>query len=44
MNSSRLQVKNITKFYADCVANQDINLTIQPGEIHALLGENGAAS
>ncbi len=42
MNSNRLQVKNITKFYAGSAANQDINLTIQPGEIHALLGENGA--
>ncbi len=38
----RLQIKNISKSYPDCVANNRINLTIQPGEIHALLGENGA--
>jgi simple sugar transport system ATP-binding protein len=39
---SRLQVKNISKSYPGCVANNQVNLTIQPGEIHALLGENGA--
>lgn len=38
----RLQVRNISKSYPSCVANNRINLTIQPGEIHALLGENGA--
>lgn len=38
----RLQVRNISKSYPGCVANNRINLTIQPGEIHALLGENGA--
>ena len=38
----RLQVRNISKSYSDCMANNRINLTIQPGEIHALLGENGA--
>lgn len=39
---SRLQVRNISKSYPGCLANQQVNLTIQPGEIHALLGENGA--
>jgi ABC-type uncharacterized transport system ATPase subunit len=24
------------------VANSDVSLTVQPGEIHAVLGENGA--
>ena len=24
------------------VANDDVSLTVQPGEIHAVLGENGA--
>ncbi|BAZ40003.1 putative ATP-binding protein of sugar ABC transporter [Calothrix sp. NIES-4101] len=42
MNLPRSQLKNITKFYSGNIANQEINLTIQPGEIHALLGENGA--
>jgi ABC-type uncharacterized transport system ATPase subunit len=38
----RLELKGITKRYPGVVANQDITLTVQPGQIHALLGENGA--
>jgi simple sugar transport system ATP-binding protein len=33
---------HITKRYPAVVANDDVNLTVQPGEIHAVLGENGA--
>lgn len=32
----------ITKSFGDLVANQDIDFEIYPGELHALLGENGA--
>jgi simple sugar transport system ATP-binding protein len=39
---SQLQVINISKSYSGFVANHQVNLAIQPGEIHALLGENGA--
>lgn len=39
---SRLELKNITKSYPGVVANDHISLTVQPGEIHAILGENGA--
>lgn len=38
----RLELANITKQYPGCLANDNINLTLMPGEIHALLGENGA--
>ncbi|WP_407314913.1 ABC transporter ATP-binding protein [Pseudomonas sp. nanlin1] len=38
----RLQLRRISKRYPGCLANDAIDLTIQPGEIHALLGENGA--
>ena len=38
----RLHLSAITKRYASVVANQAVSLTVQPGEIHALLGENGA--
>lgn len=38
----RLELSGITKRYPSVVANQDIDLVVQPGEIHALLGENGA--
>jgi ABC-type uncharacterized transport system ATPase subunit len=38
----RLEMRGITKRYPGVVANDGISLTVQPGEIHALLGENGA--
>lgn len=39
---SLLQLKNICKSFSGVYANQDINMTVEKGEIHALLGENGA--
>ncbi|KUM23950.1 ABC transporter [Mesorhizobium loti] len=38
----RLELRNISKRYPGVVANDDVSLSIQPGEIHAVLGENGA--
>ena len=38
----RLELRGITKRFGDLVANDRIDLTVEPGEIHALLGENGA--
>jgi len=35
-------MKNIVKRFPGVLANNNVNLTIQAGEIHALLGENGA--
>ena len=40
--TSRLQLSGITKAYPAVVANDSVSLTVQPGEIHAVLGENGA--
>jgi ABC-type uncharacterized transport system ATPase subunit len=37
-----LEARNITKLFPGVVANEDIHLTLQKGEILALLGENGA--
>jgi len=37
-----LEMKNIVKRFPGVLANNNVNLTIQAGEIHALLGENGA--
>ena len=42
MTSSRLSLTQITKRYPAVVANDAVSLTVQPGEIHAVLGENGA--
>src|SRR5690606_5545739 len=38
----RLALHQITKRYPAVVANDGVDLTVQPGEIHAVLGENGA--
>ncbi|MGI4800156.1 MAG: ATP-binding cassette domain-containing protein, partial [Janthinobacterium lividum] len=38
----RIELRGIGKRFGDVVANADIDLTVEPGEIHALLGENGA--
>ena len=38
----RLQLQHITKRYPGVLANDQISLAVQPGEIHAVLGENGA--
>ncbi len=37
-----IELKNITKTFPGIIANDDISLSIQEGEIFALLGENGA--
>lgn len=37
-----LEMKQITKRFPGVLADDQVDLTVQPGEIHALLGENGA--
>jgi ABC-type uncharacterized transport system ATPase subunit len=37
-----LELRGITKRFPGVLANDHINLTLEKGEIHALLGENGA--
>ncbi|PIE76909.1 MAG: heme ABC transporter ATP-binding protein [Clostridiales bacterium] len=42
MSEPIIELKNITKTFPGIVANDNISLTINKGEIFALLGENGA--
>lgn len=37
-----LKAKNITKTFPGVIANQDVSLSVKYGEIHGLIGENGA--
>lgn len=37
-----IEMRDITKVFGEFVANDKINLHLRKGEIHALLGENGA--
>ncbi len=38
----KLELHGISKRFPGVIANQDVDLVVEPGEIHALLGENGA--
>src|SRR5215831_10598548 len=40
--SPRLAVRGVTKRFGDLVANDSVDLTVLPGQVHAVLGENGA--
>lgn len=36
-----VELRGITKVFPGVVANDSINMTVRPGEIHAVVGENG---
>ena len=42
MENYAIEMINITKRFAGIVANDNVTLQLKKGEIHALLGENGA--
>jgi ABC-2 type transport system ATP-binding protein len=37
-----IYAENLTKHYGDTIALQDVNLTVEPGEVYGYLGPNGA--
>ena len=41
-NTAYISMKNIVKTFGKVVANNNVNFSVNKGEIHALLGENGA--
>ncbi|MSZ23200.1 MAG: ATP-binding cassette domain-containing protein, partial [Actinobacteria bacterium] len=38
----KLELRGITKRFGAMTANDNVNLIVEPGQIHCLLGENGA--
>jgi simple sugar transport system ATP-binding protein len=40
--AAALRLTDVTKRFGDVVANDRVSLTVERGEVHALLGENGA--
>ena len=42
LSTNVVEMRNIVKKFGDFTANDGINLTVHKGDIHAILGENGA--
>ena len=42
MSENIIELKNITKRFPGVIALNNMQLTVKPGEIHGLIGENGA--
>ena len=42
MDDYVLQMRNIRKTFGSLVANDDVNLNVKRGSVHAIIGENGA--
>ena len=42
MAQTLVEIRNITKQFPGVTALQDVSFTVNEGEIHALIGENGA--
>ena len=42
MTSPAIAFQNVTKVFPGVIALENVSFTVEPGEVHALLGENGA--
>jgi ribose transport system ATP-binding protein len=40
--ASRLEVRNVSKTFGDRTVLRDVDLTVEPGELHGLIGQNGS--
>ncbi len=41
-DTAKLEIRNLRKAFGALVATNDVNITVRPGELHALIGPNGA--
>jgi len=42
MTAPAVALRNVTRRFGTCVANDDVSLELEPGTVHAIVGENGA--
>ena len=42
MDEVILEVRHISKYFGQLMANNDISLTVKKGTVHSIIGENGA--
>ncbi|MHA1565264.1 MAG: ATP-binding cassette domain-containing protein [Alphaproteobacteria bacterium] len=42
MSAPTIELRSVTKRFGSVIALQDINIEVNPGEVHCLLGDNGA--
>src|SRR3954447_19525222 len=40
--ASRLELRNVSKTFAGRTVLRDVDLTVEPGELHGLIGQNGS--
>lgn len=40
--TSAMELRGVTKRFGSVIALRDVNIAVQPGEVHCLLGDNGA--
>ena len=40
--AARLEIRNLSKSYGHTRVLSDVHLAVEPGEIHALVGQNGS--
>lgn len=41
-DTAKLEIRNLRKAFGALVATNDVNISVRPGELHALIGPNGA--
>ncbi|HAP26026.1 MAG TPA: ABC transporter ATP-binding protein, partial [Achromobacter sp.] len=42
MTNSKLEIRGLQKSFGAVQATQGVDLSVRPGELHALIGPNGA--